>query len=217
MLKALIAVRSGSLRVKNKNIRAFAGSNLLTIKIKQLQRVSGIAEICVSSDSQEMLDIARNLGVTPIERPARFASNECSINEAWEYMAKKMDCEHILYTNVTNPLVKDETYKKCIEKYSLNSVTSSYKSLNTVSLVKEFLWLNGEPLNYKSSAQPRSQDLPDVFHPNFAINIIKRETMINSRSVISDNFFPFHLGKIESIDIDDKEDFKMAELLYLNK
>ena len=191
MLKALIAVRSGSMRVKNKNIRQFGDSNLLTIKIKQLQRIPGIKEICVSSDSEEMLLIAKNLGATPMKRPAEFASNECSINDAWEYMAKQMDCNHILYTNVTNPLVKDKTYKECIEKYSLNSVTSPYESLNTVSLVKEFLWLDGKPLNYKADAQPRSQDLPDVFHPNFAINIISRDTMINSKSVIANNFYPF--------------------------
>ena len=164
-----------------------------------------------------MLKTAKNLGATPVLRPAEYASDECSINDAWEYMAQQMDCGHILYTNVTNPLIEDETYKKCINKYSVNSITSNYESLNTVSLVKEFLWLDGEPLNYKADAQPRSQDLPDVFHPNFAINIISRESMIKNKSVIARKFYPYFIGKIESIDIDDNEDFRMAELLYLNR
>ena len=185
--------------------------NLLIIKLEQLFRISEIDEICVSSDSNEMLKIAQDLGATPMKREAKYANNECSINDAWEYMAREMSCDHILYTNVTNPLVKDETYSNCIKKYfSLNS----FESLNTVSNVKEFLWMDGKPLNYDADNQPRSQDLPDVFHPNFAINILKRDAMIKNRSVIAKNFYPYEMGKIESIDIDDEEDFLIAELLY---
>ena len=188
MLKALIAVRGGSIRVKNKNIRPFAGKNLLVIKIEQLLRINKIQEICVNSECDNMLKIAKNLGATPIKREARFATNECSINDVWEHMAQNMDCDHILYTNVTNPLIEDKTYDSCIEKYfSL----SKEESLNTVSLVKEFLWMDGKSLNYDANNQPRSQDLPDVIHPNFAINILKKETMIKNRSVLGKNFHRF--------------------------
>jgi len=214
MLKALVAVRGGSLRVKNKNIRSFGGKNLLTIKLEQLLRIPQIEEICVSSDSPEMLKIAEELGVTPMKRDPKYASNECSINDVWEHLAQSMECENVLYTNVTNPLVEDKTYIDCIEKYfSL----STYDSLNTASLVKEFLWMNGKSLNYDSDNQPRSQDLPDVFHPNFAINILKRETMEKNRSVLGKNFYPYLMGKIESIDIDDEEDFLVAQLLYIRR
>ena len=61
MVKALIAVRSGSERVKNKNIRPFAGSSLLEIKIKQLSRVACIDGIVVNSNDPEMLAVARAL------------------------------------------------------------------------------------------------------------------------------------------------------------
>ena len=72
-LKALIPVRKGSGRVKNKNIRPFAGSSLLEIKVKQLQRVEGIDEVCVNSDCDEMLDLATKLGATAIKRDPHFA------------------------------------------------------------------------------------------------------------------------------------------------
>jgi N-acylneuraminate cytidylyltransferase len=209
MLKALIAVRGGSLRVKNKNIRDFANKNLLIIKIEQLLRISEIQEICVNSDCDKMLKIAKKLGATPVKREAKFATNECSINDVWENMASNMNCDHILYTNVTNPLIKDETYRDCIKKYfSL----SKEDSLNTVSLVKECLWVDGVPLNYDANNQPRSQDLPDVIHPNFAINILKKETMVKNKSVLGKNFYPYILGKIESIDIDEKEDDQRKEI-----
>ena len=212
MLKALIPVRSGSVRVKNKNIRQFCNSTLLHIKVEQLLRIDRVDEVCVSSDSDEMLKVAKELGATPIKRDIKYSSSESQINDVWYHIAQNIDAEHVLYTNVTNPLINDETYQRCIDKYS--EIGDRYDSLNTVTMVKEFLWLNGKPLNYAWDNQPRSQDLPDVFYPNFAINILKRETMEKQRSIIGENFYPYTLGKIESIDIDDEEDFITAELLY---
>jgi N-acylneuraminate cytidylyltransferase len=210
-IKAIIPVRAGSIRVKNKNIKPFAGKNLLILKIEQLLRIKEIDEVCVNSESEEMLELAKKSGATPVKRLDKFSTNECSINDVWEHMADNIDCEHVIYTNVTNPLVKDDTYKKCIEKYF--SLPPGM-SLNTVTLVKEFLWMNKTPVNYDPNNQPRSQDLPDVFHPNFAINIIKRDIMKKNKSIISRDFSPFYLDKIESVDIDDEHDFLIAELLY---
>jgi N-acylneuraminate cytidylyltransferase len=56
-IKALVAVRSGSVRVENKNIRPFAGNNLLTIIIRQLHRIKLLDGIVVNSNDDEMLAI----------------------------------------------------------------------------------------------------------------------------------------------------------------
>jgi N-acylneuraminate cytidylyltransferase len=68
MFTAIIPVRKGSRRLKNKNIMPFAGENLLTHKIKQLQSVQEIGNIVVSSDSDEMLEMAHKLGVNTHKR-----------------------------------------------------------------------------------------------------------------------------------------------------
>jgi N-acylneuraminate cytidylyltransferase len=162
-----------------------------------------------------MLDIAKDLGATPIRRDAKFASNECSPNDVWEHIADNIDCEYILYTAVTNPLVKDDSYRNCIEKYF--SLDENVYSLNTVTSVKEFLWMGNSPVNYDPNNQPKSQDLPEVFHLNFAINILRRDLMKKHKSILLKNFFPFYLDKIESTDIDDVHDFLIAELLYKNQ
>lgn len=210
-IKAVIPVRAGSQRAANKNIRPFANSSLLELKIKQLLRISGLDEVCVNSESEEMLEMAVRLGATPIKRDPHFSTDDCSINDVWENIAQTMDCDHVLYTNVTNPLVKDETYQKCIQKYMATDMT---KSLNTVTGVRQFLWSNGKPVNYDPDNQPRSQDLPNMYHPNFAINLIGRRQMQELKCIFTRNFIPFRLGKLESIDIDDEEDFRIAEILY---
>ena len=62
-ITAVIPVRKGSIRVKNKNIKPFGNSSLLELKIDLLKQVVGIENIIVNSDSQEMLDIAERKNV----------------------------------------------------------------------------------------------------------------------------------------------------------
>ena len=118
--KALIAVRSGSQRVKNKNIKTFAGSNLLSIKIQQLQRIKGIDGIIVNSNSDEMLKIAKNLEAEVIKRDDYYATNIVSMNEVYKNMAQNCACDVIVFADATNPLILDETISMCLKSYQEN-------------------------------------------------------------------------------------------------
>lgn len=73
-LTAIIPVRAGSQRVKNKNFKKFANTSLLEIKIKLLKKIKDIDEIIVSSDSLRILDFAKKLRVKTHVREKYFAS-----------------------------------------------------------------------------------------------------------------------------------------------
>ena len=109
-LIALVPVRAGSQRVKNKNIRKFANSNLLTIKIETLKKVLPNENIIVSSDCENMLSIASNLGVVAVKRENYYASSECNNSEFFKHIAEASSCDYIMYSPVTSPLVSKETY-----------------------------------------------------------------------------------------------------------
>ena len=209
---ALIAVRSGSVRVKNKNIRTFNESTLLELKIKQLQSVKEINDVVVNSNSDEMLSIAKNLGAKTVKRDDYYASNTISMSSVFEDMAKNMDCENILYANCTNPLVSTNSYSDAIRIFLNN--TSAYDSLVSCHDIKEFLYLDGKALNYDPMNQPRSQDLPNVVALNFAISIIPKSDMIKNRNIIGMNPYFYKLNEVESLDIDTPLDFFIAEKLY---
>ena len=209
---ALIAVRSGSVRVKNKNIRTFNESTLLELKIKQLQSVKEINDVVVNSNSDEMLSIAKNLGAKTVKRDDYYASNTISMSSVFEHMAKNMDCENILYANCTNPLVSTNSYSDAIRIFLNN--TSAYDSLVSCHDIKEFLYLDGKALNYDPMNQPRSQDLPDVVALNFAISIISKSDMIKNKNIIGINPYFYKLNEVESLDIDTPLDFFIAEKLY---
>ncbi len=211
-IKAIIPVRAGSERVKNKNIRPFAGSSLLEIKIKQLKQVDGLDGIVVNSDSDEMLEVAESLGVEVFKRDPYYASSSVPINEVYKNIAENMNSNIIVYTNVTNPLLKIESINKAITTFINKPNTND--TLNTAHLIKEFMWENGKPINYDLNKMPKSQNLPDIYALNFALNIFYRDYAIENSSIVGKSPLLFPLDMVESIDIDNEIDFEFAEFMY---
>lgn len=212
LIKAIITVRSGSQRVINKNLKPFADSNLLEIKIKQMQRIKGVDAVQVNSNSDEMLNIGKNLGCEIFKREEYYATDMVSTNELRKNAAENIDADIILVTNCTNPLISDSTIEKAIEIYK--NLPPEYDSLNTAHEVKEFLWLNGKAHNYNPDQTPRSQDLPDILGLDSALNIISRERMIEISNFVGKNPYLYKISALEATDIDTELDFEIAEFLY---
>ncbi len=211
-IKALVAVRSGSVRVENKNIRPFAGSTLLDVKLKQLNRISQLDGIIVNSNDDYMLSIAEKYNCQAVKRDEYYASNTVSMSDVYRNMAENCDCDVIAYINVTNPLLKDETIVKAIEEYKNN--IEKYDSLNSAHLIKEFMFKDNLPINYDLRHQPRSQDLPDIYALNFAISIISKEKMIECKNVVGYRPYIYGIDEVEATDIDNQIDFDFAEFIY---
>ena len=214
-IKALVAVRSGSQRVVNKNIRPFAGSCLLEIKLNQLKRIPNIDGIVVNSNDDKMLERASNMGCEVVKRDEYYASNQVSMSEVYRNMAENVNADVIAYINATNPLLNDKTIVQAIENYKKN--ISQYDSLNSAHLIKEFLFKENLPINYDLRHQPRSQDLPDISALNFAINIISREKMIECKNVVGYKPNIYIIDEVEATDIDNPIDFDFAEFVYKRK
>lgn len=210
-ITAIVPVRKGSVRVKNKNLKPFANSTLLEIKISQLKKVPGIDNIIVSSDCEKMLAIASSLGVQTHNRDKYFASSEASNSEFFENLAKSIDAKYIMYSPVTCPLISLETYNDCISSFKRNE---EIESLVTVSNVKHHMWLDDKPINYDISNSPNSQDLPDIVAVTYGICILSKDNMLKYRNVITENPTFKILDEIESVDIDTEFDFMVAEVIY---
>lgn len=210
-IKALIAARSGSLRVENKNIRPFCGSSLLAVKIEQLKRITSLNGIVVNSDDDEILSIAINHGVDVVKRDPKFATNTASMSDVYKNMAENIDCDVIVYANCTNPLIKDETISKIIDFYKEHD---EFDSVNSAHPIKEFLFKDNLPINYDLRKQPRSQDLPNIFALYFAVNVISRKNMIDCKNVVGVKPYIYSIDQVEATDIDNQIDFDFAEYIY---
>lgn len=214
IIKAMVAVRSGSVRVQNKNIKPFAGSTLLDVKLEQLKRIPNLDGVVVNSNSDEMLEIARKHDCETVKRDEYYASNVVSMSDVYKNMAENFDGDVVAYINVTNPLLKDETIIKAIETYKQFMEGDSFDSLNSAHLIKEFMFKDNLPINYDLRHQPRSQDLPDIAALNFAISIISREKMIECKNVVGHKPNIYIIDEVEATDIDNPIDFEFAEFVF---
>ena len=212
---AVIPVRKGSQRVENKNSKDFAGSSLLKIKIEQVKRVGVFDEIVVSSDSDEMLEIATRSGVGAHVRDPVYCMGSTPMKEVYRYLGQEFsNHKSLAYINVTNPLLKDESLVSCVSAYK--NRMHEVVSVNTVHEIKDFMWYDGVPVNYDPMNQPRSQDLPEYVALNFACNIISTNIMAHQGVIVGTPHIGIVIDKIQAVDIDDVYDFEIAETLYLN-
>tara|TARA_A100001015_G_C14982343_1_gene710014 strand:+ start:811 stop:1473 length:663 start_codon:yes stop_codon:yes gene_type:complete len=209
---AVIAARSGSKRVKNKNIRRFGKSSLLVRKIIQLKKIKILDDIYVNSNDNKILSIAKKNGAKIIKREKKYATNYVKINDVYVNVVKKVPSKHIFFVHITSPFVKTKSMEDAIKKYfKLNK--KKYDCLASTSPVKKFLWFKNKAINYNPKKMPRSQDLPDFFYLNFAFNILTKKNILKYKNIIGKKIKPFHLDEIESFDIDNMEEFKLANLI----
>ena len=208
-LVAVIPVRAGSQRVKDKNVRPFAGKSLLEHKLEIVKQLP-VEEIIVNTDSEEAIEIAKKAGVSFHRRESYYASSKCSNTEFHHYLAKVTDAENILIAQVTAPLIFKESYEKAIDAF----YKKDCDSLMSVKVLKEFIWYNGKPLNYSIEKMPNSQDLPEYIVPTFGLVIVKRDAMLETKSYIGNNPYFHKVTQEEAIDIDTELDFEFAEFMF---
>lgn len=209
---ALIPVKGASERIKGKNIRPFCGTSLYELKLDQMRKVNGFSNIIVSSENKKILNIARKKGFNVHVRDAKYSTSHIPMSAVYSYIASEIKGEHIAWVNVTNPLADAENYENAIKEY--NEMDSNYDCLLSVYEVKENIFYNRKPINFKPNPWPRSQDLKGLCAMSFVINILKREDMIRWGSCVGENPYFFYLDKVTSMDVDFKEDFDFCEVIF---
>lgn len=220
-ITAVIPIRKGSQRVKNKNLKPFAGTTLLENKVRVLLQVPELDEIVINTDSEAAIDLVESrfqeAKIRTQKRESYFASSECSGSEFFRHLGEVTNTDVFVYAPCTSPLVKPATISSCIRKFMEDVKDGSHDSVASATLVKEFLWLNGTALNYDPCHAPNSQDLPDVLALNFAVSVIGRDDLINKCNIIGNRPDFVVTSDVESIDIDTPLDFYLAEQLYLRE
>lgn len=212
MITAIIPVRKGSRRLKDKNISLFSGSTLLEYKISQLKNVESFSKIVVSSDCDIMLNIGLQQGVDVHKRADEYCDEITkTFGETVSHICSSVEGDHILWATCTSPLVEPSDYINAINIYK-NLDLNIYDSIMSVELIKRYLWSETAPINYKLGiGHVPSQDLPSLYRVTDGILIAPRNKMIEWNYFHGPNPFKFELSKRSSIDIDDLLDLECAK------
>lgn len=215
-ITALLPMKAHSERVPNKNMKSFCGRPLYHVVLSTLLQSEYIDTLIINTDSDIIKeDVRKNFeSVIIIDRPKEIQGDFVSMNDIIAYDLHQAEGEHFLQTHSTNPLLQSSTIALAIESYCNN--LSRFDSLFSVTRLQVRLyWKDGSPVNHNPNELLRTQDLAPVYAENSNFYIFSKKSFAEAgHSRIGRKPSMFEIGKLEAVDIDEPDDWEMAEVLY---
>ena len=218
-LIALIPARRGSKGIPKKNLREFKGQPLIAWSIKQALECSFIDRVIVSTEDEEIAEIAKIFGAEiPFSRPTNLANDSSLIIETVLHAINNLnDVDDVLLMQPTSPLRRVEDINNIVQ------LRNKFKSQSAVSLVKvseypQWMYsLDGQkmyPLLAKKNSSERRQNFKKIHILNGSLYLSSRKHLIETGSFVSEDTIPYIMPPEFSIDIDEESDWEYAEFLY---
>jgi CMP-N,N'-diacetyllegionaminic acid synthase len=224
---AFVPARSGSERVPGKNVRPLAGHPLVAYAIETARQSGVFGRVIVSTDSQQIADVARWYGAdVPFLRPQAYATSTSPDVEWLRDTLERLDAGYELFAIIraTNPFRGPDTVRRGVEQLV---ATPEADSLRAVELVKQHpgkMWHLSDDGRTMHPLLDQSQldvawhagqypALPQVYVQNSALEVawtrVVSETGTREGRVVS----PFFTEGLEGFNVDDEADWQRAESL----
>lgn len=223
---ALVPARSGSVRVKNKNIRQIGGTPLIGIAVKQAMAVDIIDEVFISTDSELYAQIAENYGAcVPFLRPEEISGSDATDYQVFEHFlewyVKKYNSEPELIVQIraTAPARDTETIRKAIEFMlsheefdSLRSVSSPHQNPYKMWVMDENNQVTPVVGGENGEYDMPTQRLQKCYGQDGVIDIVRPRTLRNYKNMAGKTIAGWSEHP-KTWDIDDDDDLVMASKL----
>jgi CMP-N,N'-diacetyllegionaminic acid synthase len=226
---AFVPARSGSERVRNKNVRPLAGHPLLAYAIETARRSDCFERVVVSTDSEEIAAVARWYGAdVPFLRPPEYATSTSPDIEWLSYTLEELEERYDLFALIraTNPFRGPDVVRRGLAQLL---ATPDADSIRAVELVKQHpgkMWLVSDdgrtmlPLLDQSNLDVpwhagQYQALPEVYVQNSALEIAWARVVTETGTREGKVLAPFFTEGLEGFNVDDEDDWERAELLVV--
>jgi CMP-N,N'-diacetyllegionaminic acid synthase len=210
---AVILARGGSKGIPYKNIMPFCGKPLIAWSILQARGSERIDEVWVSSDSAEILAVAKDRGAVPLVRPDELATDTAEaeggllhIVDSWQ-ARNGVPPERVVFLQATSPLRQVDDIDKAIAAFEREAADSLFSA----SLLQDAcIWssLDGKyrSVTYDYKNRGRRQDRKPMVLENGSIYIFKSETLRRERNRIGGKIAVYLMENWQSHEIDDPND-----------
>ena len=219
---ALIPARSGSERIKNKNIRPLAGHPLIAYTICAAKKAGIFADIILSSDDETYAAIGSHYGArVPFLRPAEFATSTSPDIEGVKYTLRRLaeqgsefDCFSIL--RPTSPFRTPETICRAWKEFLDQPQIDSLRAVENCSQHPGKMWVltksgmkplleqpkEGPPFHSRQFAA-----LPTIYVQNASLEIAWSKVVLEEHSISGQKLAPFFTKELEGSDLNAESDW----------
>lgn len=219
---AVITARGGSKRIPGKNIKDFCGKPIIAYSIEAAIQSQIFDEVMVSTDSEEIAEIARRYGAqVPFMRSEETAGDYATTAEVLLEVLEKYERQGrtFRYLACIYPTAPFVTPERLAESYHLIQEKQAIEVMPVVAfpyppqrgyiMVRDTL-----EMKWKENFTARSQDLETIYHDSGQFYLWDTLRFQAKRGLISEGIVPLVLDDLEVQDIDNETDWKLAELKY---
>ena len=205
---AIMPIKLQNERLPGKNTKLLGDKPLLQYELLSLQRTEMTDEICVYCSDEAVRPFLPE-GVRFLRRPACLDLPTANFSQIFESFMQTVDADIYVYAHATAPYITVGTMRECIQAVRSGAYDSAFCAVK----IQDFLWQDGEPLNFDAGNIPRSQDLKPIYRETSGVYVFTREVFEKYHRRIGRNPFVKEVSFREAVDINNPEDFALAEAL----
>lgn len=219
---AIITARGGSKRIPKKNIKEFCGKPIIAYSIRAALDSGIFDEVMVSTDSEEIAEIARAYGAkVPFMRSAKTSDDFATtadvlmeVLERYQEMGRTFDVMSCIYP--TAPFVTPQKLQSAYDTLTKEQAVMAMPVVAFSYPPQRSYVLNGNMLEmkWKENYNKRSQDLEKMYHDAGQFYMYQVESYIRLKGQIDQSIVPVIVDEMEVQDIDNETDWKLAEQKY---
>ena len=214
---ALLPMKANSERVKGKNFRLLAGKPLFKWILDSLLANQNIDKVVINTDARHILlenGLQESERVIIRERKPELCGDFVSMNLILADDIENVPADIYLMTHTTNPLITSDTIGNVISHFESN--IPECDSLFTVNKIQtRFYRENMSAVNHDPANLIRTQDLEPWFEENSCLYVFTKESFLKNNARIGEHPTMYVTPTLESVDIDEPEDWEMASALAL--
>ena len=219
-VSAFLPLKGQSERIPAKNTKVLGGKPLFFHILESLLNAKRVSQVVIDTDSDYIFKLTQESfsSVQVKMRPDKILGAKVPMSPLLRWNCQYFESEHFIQVHATTPFLKPETIDRAIDQYF--SKLGTHDSLFGVTPYQtRFYDSEFKPINHNPEVMVPSQDMPPIFEDNSCLYLISKEKFLATDKRIGDNPQLFGISKIESIDLDEKEDFIIAEAVWehLNK
>lgn len=216
---AIIPARGGSKGIPKKNLINFCGKPLIYWTIKQALSTKSISSVWVTSDSNQILDVAKNLGANTIKRPRSLSSDTSTTESAWSHALdiieeKTGQVDIVIGLQPTSPIRGSKDLEKAIRIFK----KSKCDSLFSASEIGDFyIWQKKKnklsSLNYDYQNRGRRQNFEKQYVENGSFYIFTPKILRKLGNRLGGQIEVCLIDFWKSFEIDSVSDIELCETL----
>lgn len=214
---ALLPMKAHSERVSGKNFRDFCGKPLFRWVLDTLLSVDEIDSVVINTDARAILadhGLVESERIQIRDRKPELCGDFTSMNLILADDIAAVDADAYVMTHTTNPLLRRETVAGALAQFHEGRKRDAWDSVFTVNRFQtRFYREDLSAVNHDPAVLLRTQDLEVWFEENSNLYVFDRVSFAQTRARIGARPSLFESERAESVDIDDAESWRLAELI----